>query len=657
MSVKGDYYIAGNGDIHVVVAMDLAPFFIPEIENKFTQIRSSNIIPENVVEEIYRNTQPKESSDKYIYRGKSRRAIQHSKEQRLLENKGYSLGIFRGLIMNDFFTHVFKININKYKKYIMYLLKNRNFKEKTTPVVIKGKEIEFKYPNIYQHVLRLILYYLEKQHVQTIEVKISKSGIGYIFIKRRIKLRTEVKTGEYIDSIERCIEVTNNLLDSPIDNRRITREINARLNRLIKKNNLKGINEKVRKKIVVDLVERFRDEKEHTVFTSYLWGFALQSMHYFLEKENVGTFLANALNKKGHTIAPNQYGAYIKDLILISYSVDSGVVDAKPIHNYHFSYHLPNLIKRRLTGERIENAFNCPSQIEQCETKKNDKSKCMLYQVGDKIFTLMEGALVYNKDEKIKKKIKHSKNQMGKPSILEKELFSNTKNNVASWSSEICLIESEKTFVLNSPGAIAIDGSYLKYNEYWTIIIKGIQFIIGLKTLLQVIHRSLIQIAASINEMEELKKKEDEKKKSLLVELFKSIFRKKQESEVSLSKVSQETYNVSTLINRARIVLNPNIVSRAKFAQKKIEKMMHETGASRLFEHIDKSFNEINNEINNFNSREIAAKQSETMVITGVIAAIAAMATIFLAVIKPIYGNWETIITWIKDLLCKYNLI
>lgn len=534
--------IKGEGEIYVTATMDVAPFFNEDIESKFYEVRNSEKYNDFVGFDSPLLNRGQNNEYGFYY-DNYRDYCEYDNGERELEKIGYDIEAFRGLIYNDFFTPMYRVKINSLKQ----MLK----KEKER---IKG---HFKSDRAMIDIHILIIDKL----IQTINdcniwIKLSKGGIAYMVFEKKIKNESgEVSIKDYYIEIQK-------IMASPF----VDKE-----NEMKKNLNVGQIFDIGSEKILTEIMN-IRSRRIEQVFNSYLWALATYSISFFLEKCQLGEWITKEVLSLKKT--KNESKSFLKLPYEVKYGQTVFTKDSPPVRNYLIAYHLPNDIIGKENGKEVINLkdyFDCLYDSKGCDGNgMSEEHAGQLEEFGALLHSLLEGSFV------------KENGTTALPQIISRKAAKIAELDLSSWKGELCLLESEGVVICNPKIKIYVSGKELDYDDYWKCIIKGLNFLTGGKTFVQVIHRMLIECTQQYRNLRVEKKLN------------------KKEEKIEVNNIECKISIISNLLSKARIDLSPSMIARAYYARGKFERFIEVTGLATLLKTLETSFNELNGAITNY---------------------------------------------------------
>lgn len=163
------------------------------------------------------------------------------------------------------------------------------------------------------------------------------------------------------------------------------------------------------------------------------------------------------------------------------------------------------------------------------------------------------------------------------------------KENLASWSDELCLFTPRTALVLPSSkwlhhemAVSTVPGATLKvkYGRYWEAISRMIEFVLEVRVLAQLIesesYRLLTEIAETIEKIR--------------AEMFNGDIEINQDLQGQLSRAA----HLGRVASLAQSVSHAQYWSRAEYAVEKADRLLGLLDVPQIFEHIDRNINSIN---------------------------------------------------------------
>jgi len=154
--------IIDEGNIYIIVSISLSPFFEESIERKFYEVRLS--------EQWGRYVGFGEGKETLLSRIKNEKDgngfFSYDTDERILEEFGYDIEAFRGVVFNELFTPIYKL-----EKDLTYLIEN------------------------FLHNIDKDVFYKVKENLRgwKIRIKITKGGLANIFLEKKVDNHKDIK--------------------------------------------------------------------------------------------------------------------------------------------------------------------------------------------------------------------------------------------------------------------------------------------------------------------------------------------------------------------------------------------------------------------------------------------------------------------------------
>ncbi len=581
------------GSILITVAIDTAPFFSKAIEEQYLKIRNSQkfhaFLDYDGGENSLKN---KIDSDFFEY----------SIEERKLEQDGYDFGAFKGTLFSNYFTPIYNIRKDKFKEWIDDEIESAlnilnasndllgNLEKEIIRLREEGKGKEHKKQEDYEKELKnnikldkmafllidisrslwgeeegkyveydgVTSYPITKIRASRISLKFSKAGIAYLFLE--VKMSKEAPFNSYSKLVNEIIKNPNDLFQKKFE---------------AYKNKVCGLDPNnprcIYADITLDLMSVLANEKKEQVFNKRLWTLSIVSLFYFFEK--TPDFKAQLEKIVGGECKDGD-DVDLKDRFLNVRHRVKPFANLPPTRNYFIVYHLPSSMLADSVGP--DPIFSKVPKREACKYSELNFALNSVYP-GESLMQTKE------QDESV---------------LLGLDL-SNLKN-------EHCFISSEVGIIVNDNKRIYFGGANIPYDDYWRCIIKGLGFLTGGKTLLQVVQSSLVGMNSGLRlVMDDEFNHKDEVKGSprhfrfiikpwriIRGDRVKSFFNIKLLLE--LKRLLQENFYIADLRAKLRIALEPSSMSRAPFIRKKFENYMKVSGLKDLSKALNENSHEFN---------------------------------------------------------------
>lgn len=600
---KIEIKLDGSRRILITAVLDLAPFFEKSIEENFHKVRNDKDFIKAVMN--CKDSGPFTKND----------------EQRDLEKKGYDIGVFRGIIYNDYFTPIYTIGGKKDGKGYVDAFKKSLFDDKRKwgiPQKENGNSEdealspEKKKEKVKQKALSSIHDELEEElkylgQGLTLSVKISKAGVGYVFIE----IDTEEGFPITPESFLGYKLFVRKWLESPIGKKLL--EMEKQLENEIE--NLGEESDQAQNtKQALENTKSLRKEKTFRTFNSLLWTLAICSLHLFVEKTKIYEVVSKIVDKEPEII-PEENNDNTKTEknsdkppTGLKLPREVGYEEGKendgwnpPIRNYFISYYVPNSFKYTTNGCEDSERINLTDVLKNLEIFA-DKGELSDPELESKVSKVIAGKLVSLLEST---SVKEKKNKRFRtPKFSSKNIKGLVEKDFADWEDELCLIMSEATVISNPNITMLMSGNEIDSREYWECIVKGMGFILGGKVLAQVIHRMVTDCTQRFKDEQgkgyglscEVKKKRANTK-----ERWGNLMKGKGFSREpdDYTVIREKLPSITNLLVRDRIAVSASMVSRGSWARVKFQRFIDETGVGGILANIQASFDELNDGWNN----------------------------------------------------------
>lgn len=679
-------FVADGGQIQIVSAIDIAPFFEEKLENKFYSLRNSI--------EFNKLVRFNGGLHKKIIKDNKVNFCSFDEGTMEMEKMGYDLEIFRGIIYSDYFTPTYKIT----KSELLEKLKDETDKieriieeleNKKNELEEESKDDKIETFKLHQRILERLREIFENNW--EVSVKISKGGVAYVFLDIAIpetseklsRLPVEVKFPEdlkykihYDDSQELLIfkmvmskEERDTLLSLSADDsygkaikllfqRSQIKKEEAGRNRgkgiplgdffnkvselqsspyLEAKNEIENEIEKINVQIsnnvagIDELKQNIKDFerrsyelkrisilKSEQVFNTYLWAMTIYTINIFFRETGFYSKIKDLIHA-GY-IDPNKI---LKKPHEVSYSL-SFTKESPPARNYLVMYHFPSeiigsVVTKRKTNKKkipkdikLSQCYDCPPRREDCPFI--NKYPCLIQEFGSAFISLLYNMTEDTGDVQGFKPPQLKKRRLERIPVIDQ----------SCWTGELCLVEAEATLISYMPKKVYANGIHINSDIYWRCIMRGLGFLTGGKTLIQVIHRTLIRTTMDFKQMrigelngEDPKKKEEKNEKRIIV--------------------------LSDLLNKIRIALTPSMISRTPHARAKFSKYLEISGIDSLLKIVEVSFRDLNAAFSNYLEVKRQKKSQKVTIYGFILGAFVALLTLI-----QVVRNWQSNIDVLK---------
>ncbi len=422
--------VGKKGKIQIITAMDLAPFFEDEFQEGFLSYRNSIRWVDFVGFEKEQTGKNLEETLKQIVGEKEGDYAQYDPKERELEKKGYDMDIFRGSLYHDFFTPIYKVDMEKFVELL------NDEKEK-----LEGAKIEESKKLFLEKLLEKLKQFKEKEW--RIKIRIDKAGVIYSFLEKELEEKIEIV--EYIQEIQ-------NILTDPCFEQIEELKENKKNTEKELKGTTGGSIEDIRKRLYKLDEDVSKLEKASLTlgteqnFNSYVWALAIYSIYFFLNK---------------YFIERKDRLPFKKMALKLPYKIDhrSKVLSTgQPlVRNIFIVYHLPEdigglVIKEKEFLLNLKDHFachivprknNCPNFISGCFI---DEFGNQIYSLGEFVFKFKSGQVIF-------------------PSVSLKRIDELSTNDLSSWEGELCLLSDLSGIICHKEFKVFKDGTPGEYSE------------------------------------------------------------------------------------------------------------------------------------------------------------------------------------------------
>lgn len=638
-----------DGRISITGVIDLAPFFTKEIQGEFFQVRDHKKFVEKIVA-----SEDKFHSKKELNKKKKKREIELNKsgleeecgweaneanffkngDERVLDKLGYDIGIFRGIVFNDFFTP-------KYSIHPLDLLEilDKHFVETEFNDILRGdaeleaEEIPDKYRADFVKALIAFRYYAltilkeklaeEKDRI-SISVKISKAGIGYLFLEMDFREGEEEKFDieEFQSAVRFWLESLGGKWGQELTQewkKKWKKKWGAKVEQLSEKELEEKLEEKLEQEPDQDSGDDFEVKylrslklvKTEMAFNSNLWVLAILSLHFFIVEKEIDDVVSDIIERKHDgdadvgsksTESDGKKSSRLRVPFFAGYYKNEYVDASPPIRNYLVSYVLPDkhhFIEKK--GAKVENG-STRKVLEslELEIKTNGSSKetsgiCGARFAGRKFLSLLENSAI-------------AKNPgIGTPEFSHRSINDIVKKDLSDWKDELCLIMSEAVVISKKDVTMLMGGRKIESEHYWRCVVNGLGFILGGKVLTQVIHRLVFECLKTEQNVKSdwsrfcilWKRKDWRNILSFDLHIPKFLLDNKE-----MSGIRDKLPFIANLLARSRIAATTAMVSRGSWARVKFDKFIEETGVDGVLKNIETSFEELSDNLNNYRNKQ-----------------------------------------------------
>lgn len=536
-----------SGRISICSCYSLAPFFADAIADKFFAVRTDDRWrrfvdhTDNLDLSKGQNLMQRVKSDRRI--DGSLAHFEMDDGERRKEATGYHSEVFRGILFNDYLTPIYRVS-NGYRV-LRQLWSDRRLSK------LKGT-----------HERRRALLHMiigeaaGRTRDWTIKLKLTKSGLATVFLYLEVDGKADTAT--YRDRVR-------GLAATPYD-----KEGYKNRRRLLQLQSL----------LQDDAQDAVR--KDRQLFTSYLHVVSICVIHVFLARFRVHEevekvlgpdIVSDKVDANGDEVSREERASvereafYLKSPWAVRYSADAVIGgETPPLRNYCIAYHLNDVSGSN--GRDVHWLFRHKEFGKQgAELEK----KAFVETYGDVLISMLNTAYV------------RSGPDWAVPPFTGKVRDSLFEKDMARWRSGLFYVDSESVLILSPSGVdYTVGGVSTSYDDYWYNIVKVLFFLVGCKTLLQVLGRITLYCAKTQLRWERSEEHDEGGNEQ-----------RSRGNEDKLGHLRQSLEAVSFLLSHARKAITPAQIARPSHVRVKLGEFNRVNGIPEILDSVRQDFEEV----------------------------------------------------------------